>query len=105
MSSAKLRLFVTDSSPDVGSVFDVSNSWSELTINWNNAPQPASPTPIGRGGLATKGQWLEIPPQVSEFSRGNETYCFELITSSSDSGFYSSKQSTSPPQLVVTQGP
>ena len=50
-------------------------------------------------------QWLEIPPQVSEFSRGNGTYCFELITSSSDSGFYSSKQSTSPPQLVVTQGP
>ena len=55
VSSAKLPLFVTDSSPDVGSVFDVSNSWSELTINWNNAPQPASPTPIGRGGLAMAG--------------------------------------------------
>jgi len=105
VSSAKLRLFVTDSTPDGGSVFDVSNSWSELALNWNNAPQPTSSTPIGKGGLATKGQWLEIPLQVSEFSRGNGTYSFELITSSSDSGLYSSKQGTSPPQLVVTQGP
>ena len=105
VNSAKLRLFVTDSSPDGGSVFDVSNTWSELAINWNNAPQPTSPTPIGRGGLATKGQWLDILLQVGEFSRGNGTYSFELITGSSDSGLYSSKQSTSPPQLVVTQAP
>ena len=105
VASAKLRLFVTDSSPDGGSVFDVSSAWTETGINWSNAPQPTSSTALASAGLATKGKWLEISLPASEFSRGNGTYSFELITKSSDSAIYSSKQSTSPSQLVVTQGP
>ena len=46
--SAKLRLFVTDESPDGGSVFKVANSWTETAITWA--------TPRGRRQLAGRGR-------------------------------------------------
>jgi PKD repeat protein len=100
---AKLRLTVTDASPDGGSVFDVSNAWTEAGINWNNAPQPTSPTPLARAGAVIKGKSVDIALPASEFTRGNGVYSFELVTSSTDSAIYSSKQTTSPPQLILTQ--
>jgi hypothetical protein len=103
VTSAKLRLSVTDASPDGGSVFDVSNVWTETGINWNNAPQPTSVTPLASAGVVAKGAIVNINLPLAEFSRSNGTYSFELVTSSSDSAIYNSKQSSSPPQLVLTQ--
>jgi PKD repeat protein len=103
LTSAKLRLSVTDASPDGGSVFDVANNWTEAGINWNNAPQPTSTTPLANAGAVVKGKTVDINLPLSEFVRGNGTYSFELVTSSSDSALYNSKQSTSPPLLILTQ--
>jgi hypothetical protein len=50
-----------------------------------------------------KGKTVDINLPLSEFVRGNGTYSFELVTSSSDSALYNSKQSTSPPLLILTQ--
>ena len=102
LTSAKLRLSVTDASPDGGSVFDVSNAWTEAGINWNSAPQPTSPA-LANAAAVTKGKVVEISLPLGEFARGNGTYSFELVTSSSDSAIYNSKQSSSPPQLILTQ--
>ena len=49
VSSAKLRLFVTDGSADGGSLFDVASNWTEGAINWGNAPQPSGAA-LGSGG-------------------------------------------------------
>ena len=58
MTNATLRLFVTDGSPDSGSVFSVSdNSWTELGINYANAPAFAAL--LGSAGATSSGQWLE----------------------------------------------
>ncbi len=48
-AAARLRLWVTDPSPDGGRVFAVASAWSESTITWANAPA------IGTGSLASAG--------------------------------------------------
>ena len=103
VTSAKLRLSVTDASPDGGSIFDVANTWTEAGINWNNAPQPTSGTPLAIAGAVAKGAIVNINLPLNEFVRGNGTYSFELVTSSTDSAIFNSKQSSSPPQLILTQ--
>jgi PKD repeat protein len=103
VTSAKLRLSVTDASPDGGSIFDVANAWTEAGINWNNAPQPTSGTPLAIAGAVAKGAIVNINLPLNEFVRGNGTYSFELVTSSTDSAIFNSKQSSSPPQLILTQ--
>jgi PKD repeat protein len=99
--SAKLRLFSTDSSSSGGSVFAVDSGWTETGITWNNAP------PLGTSPLATKGsiganQWVEY--DVTSAVRGDGAVAFGLSTASSNSGYFSSREGSSPPQLVVQTG-
>ena len=59
-TSAKLRMFVTDASPDGGSVFKVDNAWTETGLTWANAPALGGSSLGGAGATATNGTWAEI---------------------------------------------
>lgn len=96
--SAKLRLFVTDGSPDGGKVYVVANGWSESTITWNNAPG-ISGSPIASAGSVAAGTWVEL--DVTSAITGNGIYSFGTKSASTNSARYSSKEGANPPELVI----
>jgi len=99
VTGAKLRLFCTDGSPDGGSVYLVSNSWSENTITWNNAP-PITGTPATQFVNVVAGTFAEL--DVSSIVTAPGTYTFAMTSASSNSAYYSSKEGTNAPQLDVS---
>jgi len=109
VSSAILRLYVTDDSPDGGSIYLVSNNlagsttpWTESNINWNNAP-PFSGSPLDSAGPVAAGVWVEF--DVTAAITGDGVYSFALTSNSSNSAlFEASEAASNQPQLVVTIG-
>jgi len=108
VASARLRLFVTESSTNGGSLYSVANTyngtstpWTETGILWTNAPV-ISGTAIGATGQVTSGQWEEI--NLTSVVTGNGTYCFALSTTTSDVARYSSREGTNKPELIIERG-
>jgi PKD repeat protein len=100
VTSAKLRLYVVDASPNAGTLYSVPDTgWSESGITWNTRPSlgPA----VGPAGTATLGTWVEI--DVTSIVTGNNTYSFGLVGASSNAAWFSSKEGANSPQLVVKQ--
>ncbi|QEC49871.1 DNRLRE domain-containing protein [Baekduia soli] len=95
---AKLRLFVTDASPDGGAIYKVGDAWTEGAVNWNTAPVPTGSSIATIGGT-TAGQWIEIP--LGSAITGNGIYSFEITSSSTNSAIYSSREGTNQPELVL----
>ena len=108
VQSAKLRLYVTNSSDDGGSVYLVSNNyvgsstpWIESELIWNNAP-PLAGSPLGHIGPVRRYTWIEV--DVASAINGNGTYSFGLSNTSSDEAKYSTMNSSSNhPLLVIEQ--
>ena len=97
--SAKLRLFVTDGGTSGGNWFAPTGSWTETTLDWNNAP-PLTGTPFTTVGAVPLGQWVEI--DVTAQITGNGTYTFAATNPTTDMVTFASRESTTPPQLVIT---
>src|SRR5205823_4445670 len=91
--SAKLRLYVTKSSPSGGSVFTT-------TSVWNNAPAPAG-SALSTLGNVGAGSTVEFDLGTSV--TGNGTYSFALTSSRKQTVIYASRETATPPQLVLTQ--
>jgi PKD repeat protein len=101
VTSAKLRLFVTDPSGNGGSVYPVSSSWTETGLTWNN--QPALPaSSIASLGPVAAGAWKEV--DVTSAVSGTGQVSFALSGGTSDVAAYTSREGTSAnrPQLVLT---
>ncbi|MGQ0609194.1 MAG: phytase [Chloroflexota bacterium] len=104
VSDARLRLFVADGSPNGGSVFLSSASWTESGLTWNTRPALIGSQVAAIGAVASK-TWVEI--NVSSAVTGDGTYSFALTGGVSDAAGYHSRESsaTKRPQLVLTTGP
>ncbi len=103
VSSAKLRLYVTNAS-NQGGIFKhvTNNSWSEQNVTWNTAPA-ASATTVATAGAVTLNTWKEI--DVTSLIKTDGTYSLRVNNSSADGAAYSSKESaTNKPQLVISIG-
>jgi PKD repeat protein len=100
--SAELRLFCTDASPDGGTVHALGSSWQEPFVTWNQIPSPGG-TPLGSLGSVSAGAWAALDVGSAVTSSG--LVAFELVSSSSNSAFYSSREGSVPPQLVLTLQP
>jgi hypothetical protein len=98
-ASAKLRLWVTDASPDGGSVFRVDSGWTETAIKWSNAPAITTGS-VASAGATAVGSWVEL--DVTAAVAGNGPVSFALATTSSNSSYYTSREGANKPQLVVT---
>jgi chitodextrinase len=75
------------------------SGWSESTITWNNRP-PHAPTATGVAGPVAPGSWVQF--DVTNVVQATGRYDFALATSSWDGINFDSRESTSPPQLVLT---
>jgi hypothetical protein len=99
--SAKLRLYVTDSSNVGGRLHRVpSTSWVETTIKWSNAPAYDALV-LGTLGKVVANTWYEI--DVTNQITVDGPIGFLLESSSSNGVAYRSRQAglTTAPQLVI----
>jgi PKD repeat protein len=104
VTSATLRLYVTDPAANGGQLFRVApDSWAEGTLNWNNAPATAG-TALADLGAVVLDSWVDVPVPRNEFTGGNGTYSFALKSpvTSGGTAWYSSREGTQQPQLVLT---
>ncbi|MFQ5650950.1 MAG: DNRLRE domain-containing protein, partial [bacterium] len=109
VSQATLRLYVTNASPDGGSVFAVSNAydgtatpWDETGLIFNNAPAIAG-TELSSAGSVSVGNWVEL--DVTSALAGDGIVSFGIKNAVSNSVFYSSKEGIHAPELVVVTAP
>jgi PKD repeat protein len=103
VTSALLRLFVTDASPDGGAVRAVSSNWNETTLNWSNAP-PLSGEVLGDLGDVALGTWAELDV-TDALSQDSGFFSFGIANADPNSVFYSSREGTNPPELVLELAP
>ena len=101
VTSAKLRLFVTNASPNGGVLFTADPGWSESTLTWNSRPTIGTTT-IASAGAVTVGTWIEL--DVTAIVSGQGAYSFVLRGASGDVAYYDSEEAANKPQLVVTSG-
>jgi len=103
--SAKIKVRVTDSSIDGGSIHSVSNNyagtttpWTESGLQWVNAPA-ISGSPLSSLGPVINGQTVEF--NVTAAIAGDGIYSFGIKSSSDDAAIYNSSESANPPQLLI----
>lgn len=98
-SSARVRLFVTDASPDGGSAYVTSGAWTESLVTWSNAPQPQG-LALDSAGSVAAGAWAEI-----DVTGADGVYNFVVVSQNPNSAFFSSREELKRPELVVDATP
>ena len=98
-----LRVYANSASStgfDIGNV--TNNTWTESTINYNNAPAIGSS--VGSSGPFGAGVWTTV--DVTSLVTGNGTLNLGLYTTSATAISFNSQQSSiNGPQLIVETGP
>ncbi|MFQ5649716.1 MAG: Ig-like domain-containing protein [bacterium] len=103
--AARIRLYVTDDSPDGGAVYSVANHykgsnspWSEDDLNWDNAPVIEG-SELSRAGAVSVGTWVEL--DVTPAIARDGVFSFALTNKASNSVMYSTQEGDHAPELVV----
>jgi hypothetical protein len=108
ITSARLRLYATDGTSNPSSVYAVSNnylgtstSWTQLGLNWNNAPlMSGSPAATTQSSIGNNS-WIEY--DLSSVITGEGSYSFGLSVAGSNSLYFNSKEAISnQPVLEIT---
>src|SRR3954469_1866584 len=103
VTKATLRIYNRTALDDGYAAYAVaSDSWSESTINWGNAPAPAATATASSGKVAASTTTsLDVTPLV----KGSGSVSFALATKSATAIALASRESGSTrPQLVVETG-
>ena len=103
VTRARLRIFANSASSQGCTASSVSDStWSESTLNYNNAPPLGSA--LASSGAFGAGVWISM--DVTAYITGNGTYNLALTTPGSTAVSLASRQSgANAPQLVVETAP
>ena len=98
-----LRVYANSASSSGYNIGNVTNdTWTEMGINYNNAPAIGSS--VGSSDRFGAGVWTTV--DVTSLVTGNGTLNLGLYTTSSTAiSFNSSQASINPPQLVVEIAP
>src|SRR5439155_24169675 len=98
VTSAVLRLYVSNASARSPSVYLTSSLWAESTITWTTAPSAVGSSLAAASVKATG--WAEVALPVTTIL-GNGSYSLLLTLTSSDTAVFQSREATNPPQLVI----
>jgi hypothetical protein len=103
VTKATLRIFANSASTaGVGASGVSNNTWTESTINYNNAPPLG--TSLGSSGAVSAGAWITI--DITPYITGNGTYNLALTTPGVTAISLASRQSgANAPQLIVETSP
>ena len=104
VTALKLRLFVTDATPNVQGVYAVSDTtWTETGLKWSNAP-PIVGSPLVSGPAPTANAYVEFTLPATAVP-GDGLYTFAIKSTATNSAIFNTKEATTNrPQLVVTLG-
>jgi hypothetical protein len=99
VTSARLRLYVSNGTGDGPRVYATATSWSETAITWNNKPA-ASGGVLTDAGSISSGSYVEL--DVTGAVTGNGSVAFVMQPTSSDGLYVNAREASSNrPQLVV----
>ncbi|MEK7355803.1 MAG: DNRLRE domain-containing protein, partial [Bdellovibrionota bacterium] len=98
VQSAKVRLYVTNSTSNGPELFNTSSIWSESSITYSNKPS-SSGSYLDDHGSVSSGKFVEY--NVLATVKSNGVYSFVLKPDSSDGSQFGSRESSTPPQLVI----
>jgi len=103
VTRATLRVFANSASTSGSVANGVSdNTWTESTLNYNNAPPLGSA--LGSSGPITAGTWISM--DVTVYITGNGTYNLALTTPGSTAVSLASRESgANAPQLIIETSP
>lgn len=104
VDSARLRLVCVNGSPDGGTVWTVSGSWTEKGITFDNQPRLGSRV-TSIGGISCSSSGTTVEYDVSAAVTGDGTYNFALVTDSWDGSDFRSRESGAAPQIVINGAP
>ncbi|MEZ4711210.1 MAG: DNRLRE domain-containing protein [Caldilineaceae bacterium] len=99
VQNATLRVYVTNSTSDGPGIYATDNSWSETGITWNNRPAPTSGA-IDNLGSMPVNVWAEY--NVTSAIAGDGDYNFVWLPDSSNGVRFESRESATPPELILT---
>jgi chitodextrinase len=98
--SAKLRLYNTEGSTDGGDFHRaLSNSWSEDSVTWNDAPAADEAVAYTLDDV-DPGKWAEA--DITPLVKGDGALSLRVTPEVTDGATFSSSEATNKPQLVVT---
>jgi fibronectin type III domain protein/calcineurin-like phosphoesterase family protein len=102
IQSVKLRVFCTTNGTTNGpAAYLADSNWIESGtggVTWNTRPTLLSGVTDNVGAFGTN-TWVEY--NVTSRVNGNGTYTFALVADSTDGVTFSSREGTTPPQLVI----
>ncbi len=103
VNSVKLRLFVTDVTSDLQSIYVVTdNTWTETGITYTTAPDLTGLTAVGSAAAPALG-YLEITLDKTIVNSSTTTLSLAIKSAAGNSAVYSSREDpTNKPQLQVT---
>ena len=103
VSAVTLRVFITDPSANLESVFVVADSsWTETGITYTNAPA-MSGSAVGTTQSAPVGAYVSITLVPTSVTPGTSPLTLAIKSSATDSFVVSSREdATNKPQLIVT---
>ncbi len=107
VTGVKLRLWVDTASPDGGAVYKTTDSaWTDTSLTWTTAQALTLGPVLAQVGPTTgkAGTWVEVDLGAGAVT-ANGTYTYAIQTTTSSSGYYSSKEGTHAAELVVTRAP
>ena len=100
VSRVRLRMHQKDASPKGGRVYKLStSSWSETATTWNAKPAIGG-TPVASFEAVTAGNWYEVD-LGSAFVTADGTVSVAIDSSHGDGNKWASRESTTPPELLV----
>lgn len=100
VTSAKLRLYGTNGSPDGPKVYLTNNNWNENTITWNNKPSQSGGMQADFGNTGTG--WVEV--DVTNAINASGDISFVLTPDDIDGFDFDSSEASNQPELVVVTG-
>lgn len=102
--TATLRVYVdTNGTKDGPKLYRAANdTWGENTITWKNQPGTTGPVLGDLGAIGTL-QWVQY--DVTATVNASGTYSFVFVGDGTDSVSFLSRESSTPPQLVLTVQP
>ncbi|MFP5219426.1 MAG: DNRLRE domain-containing protein [Actinomycetes bacterium] len=99
VTGATLRLYQVDQSRSGGNVRLVTGAWDEASTTWDTRPTTA-PSALAAFGAVAKGYWYEVALPADAV--GGSTLSLGIDSAVSDGVVWTSRESSTPPALVVT---
>lgn len=97
--SATLRIYVTSQSTSGAAISATSPNWSENNLTWNNRPQPTTAA-FGKAVAVHANTWVNY--DITPLIKGNGSVSLALIARSMDGMNFTSRETNTKPQLLVT---